>query len=109
LTNVDSILDFAAGTDKIDLAHTIFSSLSAGTLSSSAFFVGAAAQNSSEHVIYNPGTGGLFYDPDGNGAAAATQFAKLSPGLALHKHGFCRGVTAELFGSVDWRSNMDRD
>jgi serralysin len=88
LTNVDSILDFAAGTDKIDLAHTIFSSLSAGTLSSSAFFVGAAAQNATEHVIYNPGTGGLFYDPDGNGAAAATEFAKLSAGLALHHTDF---------------------
>ena len=79
-SNVDSIVDFAAGTDKIDMSHTIFSALSAGTLSSSAFFAGTAAQNASEHVIYNPGTGGLFrYDPDGNGSAAATEFAKLVP------------------------------
>ena len=88
LTNVDSILDFAAGTDKIDLAHTIFSALSTGTLSSSAFFSGTAAQNASEHVIYNPGTGGLFYDPDGNGSVAATEFAKLSTGLALRNTDF---------------------
>ena len=58
LTNVDNIVDFAAGTDKIDMSHTIFSALSAGTLSSTAFFAGTAAQNAGEHVIYNPGTGG---------------------------------------------------
>ena len=88
LTNVDSIVDFAAGTDKIDMSHTIFSALSAGTLSSSAFFTGTAAQNASEHVIYNPGTGGLYYDPDGNGSVAATEFAKLSAGLVLHNTDF---------------------
>ena len=88
LTNVDSIVDFAAGSDKIDMSHTIFSALSAGTLSSSAFFAGTAAQNASEHVIYNPGTGGLYYDPDGNGSVAATEFAKLSAGLVLHNTDF---------------------
>ena len=87
-TNVDSIVDFTVASDKIDLAHTIFSALSVGTLSSSAFFIGAAAQNASEHVIYNASTGGLYYDPDGNGSAAATEFAKLSTGLALHNTDF---------------------
>jgi Ca2+-binding RTX toxin-like protein len=87
-TNVDNIVDFTAASDKVDLSHTIFSSLLVGTLSSSAFFIGAAAQNASEHVLYNTSTGGLFYDPDGNGSAAATEFAKLSVGLALHNTDF---------------------
>jgi len=87
-TNVDSIVDFTVASDKIDLAHTIFSTLSVGTLSSSAFFIGAAAQNASEHVIYNASAGGLYYDPDGNGSAAATEFAKLSTGVALHNTDF---------------------
>lgn len=87
-TNVDRILDFTAAGDKIDLSHTIFSALSVGALSSSAFFIGATAQNASEHVLYNTSTGGLFYDPDGNGGAAATEFAKLSVGLVLHNTDF---------------------
>jgi serralysin len=57
-------------------------------LSSSAFIIGPAAQNASEHVIYRSSTGGLFYDPDGNGSAVATEFAKLSAGLTLHNTDF---------------------
>ena len=87
LTNVDSIVDFTAATDKIDLSHTIFSALGVGALSSSAFFIGTAAQNA-EHVLYNSSTGGPFYDPNGNGSAAATEFAKLTAGLALHNTDF---------------------
>ena len=75
LTNGDSIVDFTAATDKIDLSHTIFSALGVGALSSSAFFIGTAAQNASEHVLYNSSTGGPFYDPDGNGSAASELLA----------------------------------
>jgi Ca2+-binding RTX toxin-like protein len=88
LTNVDSIVGFTAGTDKVDLSHTIFSKLSVGTLSASAFVIGSAAQNASEHVIYRSSTGGLFYDPDGKGGVVATEFAQLSAGLALHNTDF---------------------
>jgi Ca2+-binding RTX toxin-like protein len=70
------------------LSHTIFSTLSAGALSSSAFVIGSSAKNSSEHIIYNSTTGALLYDPDGNGAAAATRFATLSSGLALASSDF---------------------
>ena len=52
-------------------------------MSSSAFYVGAAAHDSTDRIIYDSNTGALSYDPDGTGSAAAVQFAELEPGLAL--------------------------
>jgi len=52
-------------------------------MSSSAFYVGAAAHDSTDRIIYNSDTGALSYDPDGTGSAAAVQFAELSTKLAL--------------------------
>jgi hypothetical protein len=37
----------------------------------------------SQHVIYNPGTGFLYYDPDGSGPSPEVHFATLTPHLAL--------------------------
>jgi len=34
-------------------------------------------------VIYDAGTGQLFYDADGNGAGAAVLFAQVVPGTAI--------------------------
>jgi Ca2+-binding RTX toxin-like protein len=48
-----------------------------------AFTIGSAAHNATDHIIYNSATGALLYDSDGNGSAAAQQFATLSTGLAL--------------------------
>ena len=53
------------------------------TLSSGEFFVGAAAHDADDRIIYNSGTGALIYDSDGNGGAGATQFATLAAGLDL--------------------------
>ncbi len=82
--NVDRVDDFAAGSDRIQLDDAIFTQIGGlGTLSSGAFHTGAAAADSDDRIIYNAGTGQLFYDADGNGAGAAVQFAQLSGGLSL--------------------------
>jgi Ca2+-binding RTX toxin-like protein len=80
--NVDAILDFQAGTDKIGLAQAIFGGLALGALAADAFATGSAA-DASDRILYNAQTGGLFYDSDGNGAAAAVQFATVSANLNL--------------------------
>ena len=79
-----TITDFAAGGDKVALASSVFSQAgSLGPLSADAFFIGAAAHDASDRILYNAGSGAVLYDPDGTGAQAATQFATISPGLAL--------------------------
>ena len=87
-TNDPSISDFTVGTDAFHLAHSIFGALPLGALSGSAFVVGTNATNSSQHIIYNSGTGALYYDADGNAAGSAIQFAKISTGLALTASSF---------------------
>ena len=83
-TNVDRIFDFNSMDDKIALGSRYFGSAGAtGTLLPDAFHIGSTAHDRSDRIIYNSTTGALMYDRDGTGAAAATQFAKLSPGLEL--------------------------
>lgn len=82
-SNIDTITDFSVLDDSIHLDDAIFAGLSTGILSAGAFRVGSAAQDADDHILYNSATGALLYDSDGNGAAAAVQFAKLTPGLAL--------------------------
>ena len=79
-----TITDFAAGGDKVALASSVFTQAgAAGSLAAGAFFIGAAAHDASDRIIYNAGSGALLYDPDGTGVQAATQFATVSQGLAL--------------------------
>lgn len=87
-TNVDTIRNFKPGVDTIELAHTIFKALAVGALHAQEFFAGAAAQTPAEHLIYNSGTGALFYDANGSAAGGVTEFAKLAAGLALGAHDF---------------------
>ncbi len=75
--NVDHILDFAPGLDRILLENAQFSGLGAGALSASAFVRGNAASSASHRIVYNSATGALLFDPDGTGPAAAMQFAVL--------------------------------
>jgi Ca2+-binding RTX toxin-like protein len=86
--NVDRITDFAPGSDKIQLDHTVFTALKTGALPDTAFFVGSAAHDVDDRIIYNVTTGALTYDSNGSAAGGATQFATLTPGLALHASNF---------------------
>ena len=87
-TNVDDISDFSVAADTVNLNNNVFTTLPLGNLAADAFFIGAAAQDAEDRIIYNSATGALLYDRDGTGASAATQFATLSGGLALTENDF---------------------
>ncbi|RZI61371.1 MAG: hypothetical protein EOP94_00725 [Zymomonas sp.] len=79
--NVAVLADYAAGTDRIGLTSTAFN---VGTgLDAAEFVAGTAAATADQRVIYDAGTGQLFYDADGNGAGAAILFAQVVPGTAI--------------------------
>jgi Ca2+-binding RTX toxin-like protein len=83
-TNVDRVIDFNVADDTILLDRDIFSSsLGLGNISAGEFVIGTAAQDANDRIIYDSNSGALFYDNDGVGGNAATQFAQLSTGLAL--------------------------
>jgi len=75
--NVDRIVDFVTGVDKIALDDFIFVGLASGALPASAFYVGSAAHDADDRIIYNQTTGALYFDYDGNGIGTAIQFATL--------------------------------
>jgi Ca2+-binding RTX toxin-like protein len=89
-TNVDVITGFNVLDDTIQLDDDIFSSgLTANnSVASSQFVTGAAALDAGDRIIYDSGTGNVFYDSDGTGPAAQILFARLSSGLALTNFDF---------------------
>ena len=77
--NVDAILDFVSGADKIGLDDAIFAGIGApGSFNANAFVSGGAAADGDDRIVYNQATGQLFYDADGSGGGAAVLFATLS-------------------------------
>lgn len=86
-TNVNTITDFKpAQHDKIVLSATYFNGLtsSGGTLDASNFHIGATALTPSQHILYTPGNGFLYYDLDGSGqVSGAAHFATIANHLAL--------------------------
>ncbi|MGE3283620.1 MAG: beta strand repeat-containing protein [Alphaproteobacteria bacterium] len=83
-TNLDEVFDFNVSDDEILLSATVFTAIGPpGTLSADALFIGVAAHDADDRIIFNSTSGELSYDPDGTGGTAATEFATLSPGLAL--------------------------
>lgn len=88
-SNIDKITDFSVVDDTMRLENAVFKAFNwTGTMSSSAFYAGAAAHDSTDRIIYNNSTGALSFDPDGTGSATAIQFAELSPRLALTYQAF---------------------
>jgi len=83
-TNVDRITDFGTTDDRIQLDDAVFTAVGAvGQLSNAAFRLGTAAADASDRIVYDSGTGQLWYDADGVGGTAAILFAKLAPGTLL--------------------------
>ena len=82
----DTIQDFLAGTDSIEIQVSAFRGLASygvGALSAGELTYGTAATTSSQHLIYDQASGALFYDADGAGGAAQVQIAALTAGTAL--------------------------
>lgn len=99
VAGIDTISDFVSRAanpavhDRIvlDNASGVFSALSNGTLSNAAFAVanGGQAQDASDRIIYDPTTGWLTYDANGNAAGGnPVHFATLQPGLTLQASDF---------------------
>ncbi|WP_165820335.1 calcium-binding protein [Microvirga sp. KLBC 81] len=82
--NLDAITDFDPRYDTILLENAIFRKLlKTGTLSSAFFKVATRATDANDYIIYNKGTGCLYYDADGSGRGGAVAFAKFKEGTAL--------------------------
>ena len=86
--NVDTVLDFTVGMDRIVLENDIFTGPAPGNLLAGMFRNGSAAMDADDRIIYDSPTGTLYFDADGAGAALAIEFAILSPGLALSHQSF---------------------
>jgi Ca2+-binding RTX toxin-like protein len=86
-TNLDTLTDFAAGTDKLVLDDAIFTSLTAGVPDPGSLLSGpgvASALDANDFLIYNTSAGSLYYDADGSNAGSSpVQFATLTDHPAI--------------------------
>jgi len=87
VTNVDTITDYVAADDSIQLDRTYFDELAPGKLRQSAFALDSAT-GSDAQIVYDTTTGALFYDSNGALAGGATQFAVLQGAPTLNAHEF---------------------
>ena len=81
--NVDFIVDFLSGADRIALDDAVFGGLAPGALPATAFHTGSVAADASDRIIYDAATGALYFDADGNGAGAQIQFATVHSGTTI--------------------------
>ena len=89
IANFDRVTDFAPAFDTMHLENAFFTGLTQGAfLPASAFVIGAVAADATDRIIYNSGTGNLFFDQDGLGGVAQVLFADLASGLAMTANDF---------------------
>jgi Ca2+-binding RTX toxin-like protein len=82
--NADIIVDFNPVNDTIALDNAVFTKIGAnGALRASAFKLSTQALDANDRIIYNASNGGLFYDQDGSGSAAAILIALLKNKAAI--------------------------
>ncbi|MBW4516724.1 MAG: calcium-binding protein [Timaviella obliquedivisa GSE-PSE-MK23-08B] len=80
----DTITDFRPADDRITVSRQGFSAdLREGTIAPSEFTLGSRAKDSSDRFIYDQGTGNLFFDADGTGAAGQVWVARLANRAAI--------------------------
>jgi Ca2+-binding RTX toxin-like protein len=88
VANVDIVQDFVVADDTIWLENAVFTALVAtGPLAPGQLRAGAGvttAADGNDFILYNSGTGALYYDADGSGnGSLPVQFALLGVGLAV--------------------------
>ncbi|MBD5804304.1 Bifunctional hemolysin/adenylate cyclase precursor [Azoarcus sp. Aa7] len=92
VSNVDTLSDFMSGADKIQLATSVFGSLSGANLGQSFITIDGVtttgAADANDFLIYDSNSGALYYDQDGSGAGAMVQFATLSDASSLSASDF---------------------
>ncbi|MEZ0170314.1 hypothetical protein [Microvirga sp. TS319] len=82
--NVDRITDYNKTLDSFQLDNKYMTKLGGpGRLSSSKFVVGKVAKDHDDHLIYDKGTGKLYYDADGSGGQAQVLIAQFTNKVAL--------------------------
>jgi Ca2+-binding RTX toxin-like protein len=78
-TDTDRIVDFKSADDTFWCDNAVFTKIgSNGRLKADAFHLGKHAADREDRVIYDKGTGSLYYDPDGTGSAAQVKIAVLT-------------------------------
>ena len=88
VSNLDTILDFTSGTDRLVFDARVFAGLAGdglGRLNPDAFVAGAGlttANDGTDRFIYNTSNGALYFDADGFGGANAVQIAVLGTATA---------------------------
>ncbi len=84
LANADRLADFHSADDRIELDHAVFAALGpVGQLAEDAFQADPASLDASDRIVYDGGTGRLWYDADGSGSQAAVLFATLVAGTPV--------------------------
>ncbi|MEZ0168900.1 calcium-binding protein [Microvirga sp. TS319] len=84
LANADRIIDYNKTSDSFQLDNKYMTKLGGpGRLSSSKFVVGKVAKDHDDHLIYDKGTGKLYYDADGSGGQAQVLIAQFTNKIAL--------------------------
>jgi Ca2+-binding RTX toxin-like protein len=87
LTSTDLITDFESGADQLALfPEEPLGAVGDFAPDDSRFYSGAGAvsgQDADDRVIYDTSSGNVYYDPDGNGAGAATAMFTLQAAPTL--------------------------
>ena len=81
--NIDRLMDMTPAEDVIQLSGGLVGVLDTGVVEPWNVVIGPAATTSYEHLIYNPGSGNLYYDSNGAGGVAKVLMARLPSGLGL--------------------------
>lgn len=76
--NVDTIVDFAPGADRIAISSRGFDGVGPAGKLAAVKFNALSAQDSNDAILYDKATGKLYHDPDGLGGVAPVHFATLA-------------------------------